>query len=126
MLSSRQESRQVLARTSRAIANKSAPTQIKTDPPDSLAPNATAVVLISLLHFSAEAFYCYARYNITQQTGYLLGSLGSALFASFGLWVLLFGGQPGHRSKRTGADKRTSGFPFGNAEASKRRSKKAE
>lgn len=41
--------------------------------------------------------------------------------AVFGLWCLMFGGDKGHISKRTGADKRTSGFPFRNAEASKRK-----
>jgi hypothetical protein len=37
-----------------------------------------------------------------------------------GLWCILFGGSS-HISKRTGADKRTSGWPFGNSEADKKR-----
>jgi len=32
----------------------------------------------------------------------------------------MFGSDPGHISKRTGADKRTSGWPFGNTIAAKR------
>ena len=37
----------------------------------------------------------------------------------------MFGGGRGHVSKRTGADKRTSNFPFSNAESA-REKKKAE
>jgi hypothetical protein len=32
----------------------------------------------------------------------------------------MFGGDPGHISKRTGADKRTSGWPFGNTVAAQK------
>jgi len=48
---------------------------------------------------------------------------GSSALAAFGLWCLMFAGDKGQRSKRTGADKRTSGFPFRNAEADKRKSR---
>jgi hypothetical protein len=40
-----------------------------------------------------------------------------------GLWVILFWNSS-RISKRTGADKRTSGWPFGNSEADKKRVKK--
>lgn len=41
-----------------------------------------------------------------------------------GLWCLLFGGSnSGHISRRTGADKRTSGFPFANAAAEKKKAR---
>jgi len=36
------------------------------------------------------------------------------------LWILLFANTKGHISKRTKADKRTSGYPFQNSEAEKR------
>jgi hypothetical protein len=55
--------------------------------------------------------------------GFMLGFLGSAGLASFGLWCLMFGGEKARISKRTGADKRTSGWPFGNAEAEKKKRK---
>lgn len=62
------------------------------------------------------------RYNSSHgQIGYLLGSLGSGALATFGLWILLFADDKGHISRRTGADKRTSGFPFDNVEADKKR-----
>ncbi|KAH8891069.1 hypothetical protein GQ53DRAFT_168628 [Thozetella sp. PMI_491] len=92
-------------------------------PSDTVSPYASAAVLISMLYHASAAFYAYARYGTTDQTGYLLGCLGSSVFAMFGLWVVLFAGDKGHISKRTGADKRTSGWPFKNAEADKRKPK---
>lgn len=35
--------------------------------------------------------------------------------------MLLFGASDGHISRKTGADKRTSGFPFKNKEADRRK-----
>jgi hypothetical protein len=63
------------------------------------------------------------RFNESGQTGFILGCIGSSLFAAFGLWCLLFAGIPARISKRTGADKRTSGFIFKNAEADKRKAR---
>lgn len=92
--------------------------------PDAAAPYASAALLLTLLYQSAAASYCYARFHVTGQTGYLLGCVGSSVFAAFGLWCLMFGGEKARISKRTGADKRTSGWPFGNQEAAKRKAKK--
>lgn len=52
-----------------------------------------------------------------------MGFIGSVTMGAFGLWCVLFGGDKARISKRTGADKRTSGFPFGNSEAEKRKKK---
>ncbi|PSR97522.1 hypothetical protein BD289DRAFT_425698 [Coniella lustricola] len=90
---------------------------------DAASPYANAVVLISTLYHAAQAFYSYARFSGSDAGGYFIGALGSALLAAFGLWCLLFGGDRGHISRRTGADKRTSGFPFRNSEADKRKGK---
>ncbi|KAI0125561.1 hypothetical protein BJ170DRAFT_684823 [Xylariales sp. AK1849] len=92
-------------------------------PSDATSPYATAILLITTLHHGFSAFYCWVKYNGTDQTGFLLGFAGSASLAAFGLWALLFGSGKGRHSKRTGADKRTSGFPFGNSEAAKRNKK---
>jgi hypothetical protein len=46
---------------------------------------------------------------------------GSAVLATVGLWIVLFGSSDGRISRKTGADKRTSGFPFKNTEAEKRK-----
>lgn len=79
-----------------------------------------AVVLISTLYHGAFAFNAYSTYMATSQAGYALGAGGSAMLAALGLWNVLFSHDKGHISKRNGADKRTSGFPFKNAEADKR------
>ncbi|KIK42031.1 hypothetical protein CY34DRAFT_12660 [Suillus luteus UH-Slu-Lm8-n1] len=72
---------------------------------------------------SASVLLAYMSYN---KSG--VGSLGSFIFLGssfvglFGLWVLLFAG-PSVISKKTGADKRTSAFIFGNRNAASLRKK---
>lgn len=91
---------------------------------DAVSPYANAVVLVSSLYHAATAIYSYVRFHETEQTAFLLGCLGSSVFAVFGLCCLMFGSEPPRISKRTGADKRTSGFPFRNMEADKKRTKR--
>jgi hypothetical protein len=76
-----------------------------------------------MIYQATSAFHDYARYNSTEQTGYVMGAIGNGVLACFALWCLMFANDKGHISKRTGADKRTSGFPFRNAEADKRKPK---
>jgi hypothetical protein len=52
-----------------------------------------------------------------------LGTIGSGFFCAVALWCILFASSNGRISRKTGADKRTSGFPFKNAEAEKRKGK---
>ncbi|KAK4178662.1 hypothetical protein QBC36DRAFT_324314 [Triangularia setosa] len=84
-------------------------------------PYAQAAVLITTLYHTAAGIYSYTRYTATGgQVAYLIGCLGSGFLACVGLYVILFG--DGKRlSRRTGADKSTSGWPFRNAEADKRK-----
>ncbi|OIW35295.1 hypothetical protein CONLIGDRAFT_676219 [Coniochaeta ligniaria NRRL 30616] len=89
-------------------------------PSEAVTPFTNAAVLISTLYHAAFAFNAYGTYTVTSQAGYALGAGGSAVLAALGLWNVMFGGDKGHISKRNGADKRTSGFPFKNAEADKR------
>ncbi|KAK3937185.1 hypothetical protein QBC46DRAFT_393310 [Diplogelasinospora grovesii] len=95
-------------------------TSLTDTPAEVVSPYQNAVVLISMFYHATSTFYDYARYNGTGQLGYLLGAIGSGAFAAFALWVMMFADSRGHISRRTGADKRTSGFPFKNAEADKR------
>jgi hypothetical protein len=81
------------------------------------------VVLISALYHAAAASYSYMRYYATGQLAYLLGCLCASVLATFGLWVLMFAGNR-RVSRRTGADKETSGWPFKNVEAEKKKKKK--
>ncbi|KAH8162002.1 hypothetical protein CIB48_g6245 [Xylaria polymorpha] len=84
-------------------------------------PYAAPVLLLTTLFHGASAFHGWARYTATDRSGYFLGFLGSAILAAFGTWCLLFGGEKARISSRTGADKRTSGFPFKNVEADRRK-----
>ncbi|KAK4150742.1 hypothetical protein C8A00DRAFT_36639 [Chaetomidium leptoderma] len=86
-------------------------------------PSASAVVLVSALYHAATASYSYSRYHTSGgQTACLFGCLGSSVLATYGLWVLMFAGDKNKRvSRRTGADKSTSGWPFRNVEADRKR-----
>ncbi|AEO53605.1 hypothetical protein MYCTH_2087774 [Thermothelomyces thermophilus ATCC 42464] len=100
------------------------------NPPDNTSnptPSASAAVLLTTLYHAAAAFYAYTRYHATRGlTAYLLGCLASSVLAAYGLGVLLFAGDRNRRvSRRTGADKSTSGWPFKNAEADKKKKKRS-
>ncbi|KAH8836938.1 hypothetical protein MCOR27_001517 [Pyricularia oryzae] len=91
---------------------------------DSISPYADAAVLLTALYHAANAFHSWARWGATGgSAAYGLGFVGSGVLAAFGLWCLMFAGDKGRISKRTGADKRTSGFPFRNVEADKRKAR---
>ncbi len=87
------------------------------------APYAVPTSTISFTYHAAIAFYCYASYSTTGKSAFGLGALGSGLLAAIGLWVLLFASSQGHISRKTGADKRTSGFPFNNQESASAKKK---
>lgn len=91
---------------------------------DPKAPYAVPVILISSVFHATCAVYGYTWWAWTGQMGYALGIAGYAGLACVGLWCLLFASEGGRISKRTGADKRTSGFPFKNAEAEKKKEAK--
>lgn len=81
---------------------------------DPKAPYAVPIVRITtLFHFIAMA-YCYVRWVNAGLSGFVLGSFGYGLMFLVGGWCILFGTSGGRISKRTGRDKRMSGFPFKN------------
>jgi hypothetical protein len=90
---------------------------VSTDLEDPKAPYAVPVLTISFFYHAANAFICYARYTSTSQSSFVLGAVASAVLASMGLWCILFASSSGRISRKTGADKRTSGFPFVNKES---------
>ncbi|RDL42277.1 Uncharacterized protein BP5553_02256 [Venustampulla echinocandica] len=101
---------------------------VTTDKADPKAPYAVPTLTISLIYHSAATLYCYMKYTTVGEMPYMLGAVGSGALASVGLWCLLFASSSGRISRKTGADKRTSGFPFSNKEAAsekKRQMKKA-
>jgi hypothetical protein len=82
-----------------------------------VSPYANAALTISLLHHSAAALHCYSRYTWTSETGFLLGCIGSAFFASGALYCVMFAGDKAMISKYHKFDQGTSGFPFKNKES---------
>ncbi|KAI9756731.1 MAG: hypothetical protein M4579_003732 [Chaenotheca gracillima] len=91
------------------------------DNADPAAPYAVPTLTTTLIYHTSLAFYSYTRWASHGTFAFAAGTAGSGLFAALGLWCLLFGSSSGKISKRSGADKRTSGWPFGNAEADKKR-----
>jgi hypothetical protein len=86
---------------------------------DPKAPYAVPIVRVLTLWQSVCLIYCYVWYTSSVQGAgaYLIGVLGYGILAAMGLWIVLFGTTAGRLSKRTGADKRTAGFPFKNEKA---------
>ncbi|KAI1006919.1 hypothetical protein K3495_g1309 [Podosphaera aphanis] len=84
---------------------------------ESKAPYALPSLTITMVYHSAISIFCYARYNTSDKSAFVLGSIGSGILACIGLWCILFATDNGRISRKTGADKRTSGFPFGNRNA---------
>ncbi|KIX94364.1 uncharacterized protein Z520_09750 [Fonsecaea multimorphosa CBS 102226] len=93
----------------------SEPVSLEDDDPK--APYARPIVQITTLFHSLSMVYCYMRYVNYAQSAYMLGALGYGILASVGIWSVIFGSTEARRSKRTGADKRMSGFPFKNSQA---------
>jgi hypothetical protein len=91
--------------------------------PESPNPYAKPTTFISTVYHATLMFYCYMRYTQSGTSGFLLGIIGSASMAFLGLWAVLFADEK-HISRRTGKDKRVSGFPFKNVDADAARGKK--
>ncbi|KAJ5823345.1 Glutathione S-transferase/chloride channel C-terminal [Penicillium robsamsonii] len=72
---------------------------------DPKAPYAVPTLMVTCIFHSACAFYAYT------------------CIAAIGLWCMLFASSHGRISRRTGADKRTTGYPFKNSEAAKKHGK---
>lgn len=84
---------------------------------DPKAPYAVPIVRITTLYHCVSLVYCYVWYVNSGQVGFALGAVGYGFMSAMGLWSVLFGTSGGRISKRTGADKRTTGFPFKNTKA---------
>ncbi|KAL8859484.1 MAG: hypothetical protein Q9178_004162 [Gyalolechia marmorata] len=98
--------------------------EIIADPSDPKAPYAVPTLTVTAAFHAVTAFYSYMQYTRNGQIGFALSEIGSGILASMGCWCLVFGTEKGRISKRTGADKRTSGWPFKNEESDKKKGKK--
>ncbi|KAF2198333.1 hypothetical protein GQ43DRAFT_422681 [Delitschia confertaspora ATCC 74209] len=96
-----------------------------TDPEDPKAPYALPTLTVTMTFHALYAFYSYMMWTETGISSFALNVLGSGFLFAVGGWCVLFASSDGRISRKTGADKRTSGFPFKNAEADKRFPKKS-
>ena len=93
---------------------------VTTEESDPKAPYALPTLMVTSLFHAISASYAYTRYVITGQGYFAVAVAGGSVLASIGLWCVLFASSEGKISRRTGADKRTTGFPFANSEAAKK------
>jgi hypothetical protein len=93
---------------------------VSTEESDPKAPYALPTLMVTSVLHASSAFYAYTWYATRGQGAFALAVLGNSILATIGLWCLLFASSNGRISRRTGADKRTTGFPFANSEAAKK------
>ena len=84
-----------------------------------------ATASIAVAFQAITAFYLYTQLMGGWSFAFTAGLVGNGALFCFGTWTLLFGGDAARVSKSTGADKRTSGFPFGNSEAAREKKREA-
>ena len=87
---------------------------------------ATPTLLVTTVYHATSAFYLYTHVARGGTFGLASGMIGSTALFGLGVWCLLFGGGKGRRSKSTGADKRTSGYPFRNEESAREKKKESK
>lgn len=96
---------------------------VTTSASDPKAPYALPTLTITAIFHAAYAFYGYGMWTETGVISFGLGTIGSGFLSAVALWCILFASSDGRISRKTGADKRTSGFPFKNNEADKRKAR---
>lgn len=97
---------------------------VSTEESDPKKPYAVPTLVVTSVFHAACAFYIYTWYMTSDQVGFAVGMVGYFALAALGLWCALFASSHGKISRKTGADKRTTGFPFSNKEAEKKHASK--
>lgn len=87
---------------------------------DPKAPYALPTLMVTSVFHSVSAFYAYTWYVTGGQAPFAAAIAGYSILAFIGLWCVIFASSEGKISRTTGADKRTTGFPFRNSEAAKK------
>lgn len=87
---------------------------------DPKAPYALPTLMVTSVFHASTGFYAYTWYVSGGQAMFLVPVFVHSMLAFTGLWCVLFASSGGKISRRTGADKRTAGFPFANSEAAKK------
>ncbi|PWY80586.1 hypothetical protein BO70DRAFT_362533 [Aspergillus heteromorphus CBS 117.55] len=98
---------------------------VTTDDSDPKAPYAVPTLIVTTVFHGLSAGYAYAWWVDKGQVAFAVGMVVSGAIAFVGLWCALFATSNGKISRKTGADKRTAGFPFANKEAAKKHGKKS-
>ena len=102
-------------------ANTDAPPEI----PGEVRHNAFAkpTLIVTTTYHALTSFYLYTQLTYTWNFAFTAGMLGSSALFCLGAWTILFAGEKGRTSKTTGADKRTSNYPFENKESAREKKK---
>ncbi|KAF2706871.1 hypothetical protein K504DRAFT_459296 [Pleomassaria siparia CBS 279.74] len=96
---------------------------VSTSAEDPKAPYALPTMTITSAFHATYSFYMYTMWTTSGSYAFGLGLLGSGFLSIVALWCILFASSNGRISRKTGADKRTSGFPFKNSEAASEKKK---
>ncbi|OQE08828.1 hypothetical protein PENVUL_c008G08765 [Penicillium vulpinum] len=96
---------------------------VTTEDDDPKAPYAVPTLMVTSVFHSACAFYAYTWYVSGGSGLFAVAVAAYSSIAAVGLWCMLFASSNGKISHRTGADKRTAGYPFKNSEAAKKHGK---
>ncbi|GFF27257.1 GTPase npa3 [Aspergillus udagawae] len=99
---------------------------VSTEDSDPKAPYAVPTLVITSVYHAISAFYAYTWYTTTDQVVFAAAMVGYFVVASIGLWCTLFASSHGKISRKTGADKRTTGFPLHNRVAERKHVEKSE
>ena len=89
-------------------------------------PYAYPTLVITTTYHAITAFYVYTQLTYRGSFAFSSGLLFSTVLFWMGPWVTMFGSEKGRISKTTGADKRTSNFPFANTEAASTKKKESK
>jgi len=82
-------------------------------------PYAYPTAVITTGYHAISAMYIYMQIAQRISFAFAIGLICSSALFCVGVWVLLFGGDIRKTSKTTGADKRTSNYPFDNKESAR-------
>lgn len=93
---------------------------VTTEDSDPKAPYALPTLMVTSLFHATSGFYAYTWYATGGEGVFAIAVAGNSILAFIGLWCVLFASSEGKISRKTGADKRTTGFPFSNTEAAKK------
>ncbi|EAW10613.1 uncharacterized protein ACLA_050850 [Aspergillus clavatus NRRL 1] len=99
---------------------------VTTEDSDPKAPYAVPTLVVTSVFHAVSGFYAYTWYTTTDQVVFAAAMVGYFAVASIGLWCALFASSHGKISRKTGADKRTAGYPFHNREAQRKHVEKRE